>query len=62
MFSTGIFRNKPLGHNESLEIFPVGKRLAFDAARGRHPLVDQDEGDGGVSGREFPGGLEAFGR
>ncbi len=35
MFSTCIFCSKPLGHNESIEIFPVGKRLAFDAARGR---------------------------
>lgn len=35
MFSTCIFCHKPLGHNESLEIFPVGKRLAFDPARGR---------------------------
>jgi hypothetical protein len=35
MFSTCIFCNKPLGGNESLEAFPVGKRLAFDAARGR---------------------------
>ena len=35
MFSTCIFCHKPLGRNESLEIFPVGKRLAFDAARGR---------------------------
>ncbi len=24
-----------MGHNESIEIFPVGKRLAFDAAKGR---------------------------
>ncbi|MEA3247231.1 MAG: hypothetical protein U9Q74_13850 [Gemmatimonadota bacterium] len=35
MFSTCIFCNKPLGANETLETFPVGKRLAFDAARGR---------------------------
>lgn len=35
MFSTCIFCNKPLGSNESLEAFPVGERLAFDAARGR---------------------------
>jgi len=35
MFSTCIFCNKPLGDNESLEAFPVGKRLAFDVARGR---------------------------
>ena len=35
MFSTCIFCNKPLGQNESLEAFPVGERIAFDAARGR---------------------------
>ncbi len=35
MFSTCIFCNKPLGSNEALESFPVGARLAFDAARGR---------------------------
>lgn len=35
MFSTCIFCNKPLGRNESLESFPVGERLAFDATRGR---------------------------
>ena len=35
MFSTCIFCNKPLGKNESLEAFPVGERIAFDAARGR---------------------------
>ncbi len=35
MYSTCIFCNKPLGSNESLEAFPVGTRLAFDAARGR---------------------------
>ena len=35
MFSTCIFCNKPLGRNESVEAFPVGERLAFDAAHGR---------------------------
>lgn len=35
MYSTCIFCNKPLGANEALEAFPVGQRLAFDAARGR---------------------------
>src|SRR5512135_3051288 len=35
MYSTCLFCNKPLGHNESIESFPVGQRLAFDAARGR---------------------------
>ncbi|MEO6447130.1 MAG: hypothetical protein ABIZ91_07745 [Gemmatimonadaceae bacterium] len=35
MYSTCIFCNKSLGRNESIETFPVGARLAFDAARGR---------------------------
>ncbi|MFI5311628.1 MAG: hypothetical protein ACHQQ3_10365 [Gemmatimonadales bacterium] len=35
MYSTCIYCNKPLGNNETLEAFPVGKRLAFDSARGR---------------------------
>ncbi|MGQ0764409.1 MAG: hypothetical protein ACT4OZ_01925 [Gemmatimonadota bacterium] len=35
MFSTCIFCSKPLGSNESIEAFPVGRRLAFDSARGR---------------------------
>jgi hypothetical protein len=35
MYSTCLFCNKPLGSNETLETFPVGKRLAFDAAKGR---------------------------
>ena len=30
-----MFCNKPLGTNEVVETFPVGRRLAFDAARGR---------------------------
>ncbi len=35
MYSTCLFCNRPLGANEALETFPVGKRLAFDAAKGR---------------------------
>lgn len=35
MYATCLFCNKPLGANEAFETFPVGKRLAFDAARGR---------------------------
>lgn len=35
MYSTCLFCNKPLGSNETLETFPVGRRLAFDAAKGR---------------------------
>ena len=35
MFSTCLFCNGPLGANESIESFPVGRRLAFDAKRGR---------------------------
>ncbi len=35
MYATCMFCTKDLGRNESVEHFPVGKRLAFDAARGR---------------------------
>lgn len=35
MYSTCLFCNRPLGSNEALETFPVGQRLAFDAAKGR---------------------------
>jgi len=35
MFKTCIFCNRNLGANESVENFPVGKRLAFDQERGR---------------------------
>ncbi|NJD09812.1 MAG: hypothetical protein FIB01_04995 [Gemmatimonadetes bacterium] len=35
MYSTCIFCNTSLGQNRSLERFPVGHRLAFDARRGR---------------------------
>src|SRR5215207_8776745 len=35
MYATCLFCNKPLGTNETFETFPVGKRLAFDAAKGR---------------------------
>jgi uncharacterized Zn-binding protein involved in type VI secretion len=35
MYSTCLFCNRSLGVNEAVEHFPVGRRLAFDAARGR---------------------------
>ena len=35
VFSTCIHCARDLGKNEAFETFPVGKRLAFDAARGR---------------------------
>lgn len=35
MFSTCIFCHTGLGVNQSIETFPVGRRLAFDAAKGR---------------------------
>ncbi len=35
MYRTCIFCKKPLGSNEVVESFPVGRRLAFDAAKGR---------------------------
>ena len=35
MYKTCMFCNRPLGTNEVVEHFPVGRRLAFDAERGR---------------------------
>ncbi|MGH7654336.1 MAG: hypothetical protein ACREN6_06700 [Gemmatimonadaceae bacterium] len=35
MYSTCMFCHTSLGSNEAIEHFPVGRRLAFDAARGR---------------------------
>ena len=35
MYSTCIFCHTGLGTNEAIEHFPVGRRLVFDAARGR---------------------------
>ena len=35
MYSTCLFCNDALGSNEAVEHFPVGRRLAFDAAKGR---------------------------
>ena len=35
MYKTCMFCTRPLGANEVVEHFPVGRRLAFDATRGR---------------------------
>ncbi len=35
MFTACIYCNSDLERNEALEIFPVGRRIAFDAAQGR---------------------------
>lgn len=35
MYSTCLFCHRPLGANDSIEAFPIGKRLAFDSAKGR---------------------------
>src|SRR5919199_457391 len=35
MYSTCLFCQHSLGRNEMLEAFPVGRRLAYDAVRGR---------------------------
>ena len=35
MYRTCMFCNRPLGENQVVEHFPVGRRLAFDADRGR---------------------------
>jgi len=35
VYSTCLFCNGPLGRNSAVQCFPVGRRLAFDARRGR---------------------------
>jgi hypothetical protein len=35
MYSTCLFCHSSLGHNDAVEAFRVGRRLAFDAAKGR---------------------------
>ena len=35
MYTSCLFCNGSLGRNEAIEYFPVGRRLAFDAAKGR---------------------------
>jgi hypothetical protein len=35
MYATCLFCNNDLGRNQALEHFPVGRRLAYDAAKGR---------------------------
>ncbi|MDE2874345.1 MAG: hypothetical protein OXU69_14835 [Gemmatimonadota bacterium] len=35
MYNTCIHCNKPLGSNEVVEAFPIGRRLAFDSEKGR---------------------------
>jgi hypothetical protein len=35
MYSACLFCNRPLGANEVIETFPVGRRLAFDPEKGR---------------------------
>jgi hypothetical protein len=35
MYRTCLFCSNDLGHNEAIEHFPIGRRLAFDAAKGR---------------------------
>jgi hypothetical protein len=35
MYSTCLFCSRPLGENEVIEHFPIGRRLAFDGEKGR---------------------------
>src|SRR5689334_52317 len=35
VYATCLFCKQPLGTNDAIETFPIGRRLAFDAARGR---------------------------
>lgn len=35
MYETCMFCHRPLGENQVVEHFPVGRRLAFDSGKGR---------------------------
>lgn len=41
MYTACIFCHAPLGDNEHIEHFPIGRRLAFDSAKGRVWVVCQ---------------------
>ena len=41
MYATCLFCHRDLGRNETFETFPIGRRLAFDAAKGRLWVVCQ---------------------
>src|SRR5215831_13219232 len=41
MYSTCLHCHKSLGRNEAVEHFPVGRRLAFDGAKGRLWVICQ---------------------
>src|SRR4029450_11411867 len=41
MYSTCLFCTNSLGGNDTVEEFPVGRRLAFDAAKGRLWVICQ---------------------
>jgi hypothetical protein len=41
MYATCLFCQSALGENDAIEHFPVGRRLAFDAAKGRLWVVCQ---------------------
>lgn len=45
MYTTCLFCHSSLGTNETIESFPVGRRLAFDAAHGRLWVVTLDGDD-----------------
>ena len=44
MYSTCLHCHKPLGRNDAVEHFPIGRRLAFDSAKGRLWVVCQHYG------------------
>src|SRR5499427_1747956 len=41
MYSTCLHCHTPLGRNDAVEHFPIGRRLAFDGAKGRLWVVCQ---------------------
>ena len=55
MYATCLFCNGDLGRNETIEHFPVGRRLAFDAAKGGCGWCAASASDG-ISRRSRSGG------
>src|SRR4029453_4241437 len=49
MYSTCLFCNNSLGGNDIVEEFPVGRRLAFDAGKGRFWVICHHCGRGNLS-------------
>src|ERR1051326_6736106 len=52
MFATCLFCSGALGANQSIECFPIGRRIAFDAEKGRLWVVCERCGRWNLSPRD----------